>query len=193
MYKELVELNDKEGLVSNENGNISLVRKESDEYSFDDILNLETELEKKQRYLSDVNYKLSENKLKCSMSKMISILEVVMEVLILLISIGYASPLRIVITMILSYLSLEGLTCCMLASTRKSRKKEQQELLQALNELESEIPLIEKKLKEMEEKVNYTTENISKKVLESDNQEKIYHDFSLDEEVLNKPKVKVKS
>ncbi len=193
MYKELVELNDKEGLVSNENGNISLVRKESDEYSFDDILNLETELEKKQRYLSDVNYKLSENKLKCSMSKMISILEVVMEVLILLISIGYASPLRIVITMILSYLSLEGLTCCMLASTRKSRKKEQQELLQALNELESEIPLIEKKLKEMEEKVNYTTENISKKVLESDNKEKIYHDFSLDEEVLNKPKVKVKS
>ena len=193
MYKELVELNDKEGLVSNENGNISLVKKESDEYSFDDILNLETELEKKQRNLSDVNYKLSENKLKCSMSKMISILEVVMEVLILLISIGYASPLRIVITMILSYLSLEGLTCCMLASTRKSRKKEQQELLQALNELESEIPLIEKKLKEMEEKVNYTTENISKKVLESDNKEKIYHDFSLDEEVLNKPKVKVKS
>ena len=193
MYKELVELNDKEGLVSNENGNISLVRKESDEYSFDDILNLETELEKKQINLSDVNYKLSENKLKCSMSKMISILEVVMEVLILLISIGYASPLRIVITMILSYLSLEGLTCCMLASTRKSRKKEQQELLQALNELESEIPLIEKKLKEMEEKVNYTTENISKKVLERDNQEKIYHDFSLDEEVLNKPKVKVKS
>ena len=172
MYKELVELNDKEGLVSNENGNISLVKKESDEYSFDDILNLETELEKKQRNLSDVNYKLSENKLKCSMSKMISILEVVMEVLILLISIGYASPLRIVITMILSYLSLEGLTCCMLASTRKSRKKEQQELLQALNELESEIPLIEKKLKEMEEKVNYTTENISKKVLESDNKEK---------------------
>ena len=193
MYKELVELNDKEGLVSNENGNISLVRKESDEYSFDGILNLETELEKKQRNLSDVNYKLSENKLKCSMSKMISILEVVMEVLILLISIGYASPLRIVITMILSYLSLEGLTCCMLASTRKSRKKEQQELLQALNELESEIPLIEKKLKEMEEKVNYTTENISKKVLESDNQEKIYHYFSLAEEVLNKPKVKVKS
>ena len=193
MYKELVELNDKEGLVSNENGNISLVKKESDEYSFDDILNLETELEKKQRNLSDVNYKLSENKLKCSMSKMISILEVVMEVLILLISIGYASPLRIVITMILSYLSLEGLTCCMLASTRKSRKKEQQELLQALNELESEIPLIEKKIKEMEEKVNYTTENISKKVLESDNQEKIYHYFSLAEEVLNKPKVKVKS
>ncbi len=151
---------------------------------------LENELEEYKRKLNKYQSELTENKLKCKLDKICSYMTVVMEIVVFLISIGIASPIRIVATMLISYLVIKGLTKYMLVSTRKERKIIDYRLKQDINELEKEISSFEKELKNMKDKTNYQLD-----INENTNmiiKEKISSNF-LEENIKNKPKVKVKT
>ena len=154
MKKKLVQISNACGIVSDENGDISFIEKESDSYNFEEILLKENNLEELKSKLEDCKNKLSLNKQNIIGGNVGSIILITMEIA-LFTFLHSALPLGILIAVgTLSYIPFKGMLLLM-CGTRIGRYKEKNKLIADIEKLESELPELEKELTEIKEKSKY--------------------------------------
>ena len=161
MNKNFMQIDDNFGVVSDEKGNISLVRSENNEVQLEDILNKENELE----YLSD-KYKSKQLELEIikeniGMSNVLNIASLAGGVYIYSLGVAtnpvYVSLLVGVGVYALFNIISIGASHGTIISHYKKRKK----LLIELEELEEQIPVVNKELEDIKDKAVYKVEDIS--------------------------------
>ena len=159
MNKNLVQIDDNLGVVSDEKGNISLVRSENNEVQLEDILNKENELE----YLSD-KYKSKQLELEIikeniGTANFLNIVSLAGGVYIY--SLGVATnPVYVALLVGVGVYALFNIISIgaghgTIISYYKKRKK----LLIELEKLEEQIPVVSKELENIKDKAVYRAED----------------------------------
>lgn len=154
MNQNLIEINDNYGVVTDEHNNIKLIKKENNSYPFEEILLRENELEELKLKLKEYTKSLFFNRQCIVASKIASAIFLTAFV------IGFAflysqMPIgELVFCAILSCLCYKGITAFAFG-TKSERDNEKKELTSIINQIESQIPVLEKELEEIKEKTTY--------------------------------------
>lgn len=159
MNKNLIELNNNCGVVSDENGNISLISKESDSYVFEEILLKDNDLEGLNLKLRKAREQLAYNKQKTIFAKITN------AVLVCILTFLYINLHSILsIEMLIPLLAFSYLPFKIAASfingTRRGRRILKKKLTIDIEKMELEIPTLEKELSEIKEKSKYKVSTI---------------------------------
>lgn len=107
MNQNLIQINNNFGVVSDENGNISLIGKENCSYSFDEILLKDNELEDLNLKLKSSKAKLSDNKKNMIFGEIASVGLIVAEVFLYAFLHSILPPETIMEIMAICYVSLK--------------------------------------------------------------------------------------
>lgn len=197
MNKNLVQISNNFGVVSDENGNVKILNKENEDYCFQDILMTENELESLKSELNDTKQKLHLNKIDIILGEILSSLLIIGE--IILYSVGVSSyPISaLAIVMTLTYIPMKTILLFSCGGSRIRKYTQKKKLNKTLNDLEEKIPQIEKSLNTMIEKAKYSANwtedkdlNPESYVLSAYHNSTLYSENNVNEK---KPKVKVLS
>ncbi len=177
MNQKLVQINNNYGVVSDKNGNISFIEKESDSYNFEEILLKENNLEKLKSKLENCKNQLSSTKLDMIGGNVCGIISIAIEI-VLFASLHSVLTLGTLITvMAISYINFKGMGLLMFG-TRIGRHSKKNKLINDIEKMELELPKLEKELKEIKEKSKYKV-SISTVDETKNSIEKIYPEISL--------------
>ena len=155
MNQNLVQLNDKYAIATDENGEIKIISKGNNNYSHEDILVKENEIEDKTLKLKKVRNDLSKNK-----SEFITFLGIQVSML------SFASGIYVVTSALASSIivpllltgAFAGLTETWLVQLAKKLHKSWKNNKELKKELEFDIPNLKRELNEVKEKVKYLVE-----------------------------------
>lgn len=160
MNKNLVQMDDNSAFVSDENGNVSLVRSENDEVKLEDILNVENELETSTYQYELIKDELEELKLKFSYGKMANVGALLCGAYICGMNVILSGPLNLgLFGGITGYLMGKGFSLLVFGS-RVGRNKKKKQLSDEKLEIEGKIVELNKELENMKEKVSYEKKSI---------------------------------
>ena len=153
MNISLVDLGDTKGLSIDENGDVTVISKEKNDASFDEILQKENELEAKECCMTKASdkYNYTKGNLRASRFCNVFIVAGMIVVSIFL----YGTPIKAIL---LANLALGGLGKFMSIGsfgTTSGNRRRIRRLKNEIAKLENEIPAVEKELKDMKNKANY--------------------------------------
>ena len=154
MNKDLIEINKNCCAVSDENGNIRLIEKESNEYDFQDILLKENQIESLTSKMNKCKSSLSlikQNKVGGNVGDVALILAAIVTFVFL--NSTFSLPESIFLTG-LEYIPFKGLVTLMFG-TRFKRNKQEKILTDTIKRLEIDIPTLEKELEKIKEESKY--------------------------------------
>ena len=154
MNQNLIQINDNYGAVSDENGNISIISKDNQEYDLQDILTKENELEILKSRLNTEKKELSTNKIKIIFGEIMNGLIIGGEIALYYFLHSTLPTSILLFLMSLVYTITKGLSLIEYG-TRIGRITERKKLKTSIESLERKIPESEKELCEMKQKTNY--------------------------------------
>ena len=196
MNQRLVQVNNNYGAVSDEKGNISIISKESGDYDFESILKKENELEDLTFKLNNFKNKLSDNKRNMIFGEITTAFILCGELVLFFIFNPVISIETLIAVMSIFYLTTKSLNLGTYG-TRIGRYMKKRKLTSTIEEIETNIPKLEKELQSMKEKtkykINYSTltETESKtSVVDAYQELSVYMEHNINEETA---KVKVLS
>lgn len=194
MNKNLVQISNDCGVVSDENGNVKILNKENEDYCFQDILMTENELESLKSELNDTKQKLHLNKIDIIFGEILSATFIIGEI-ILYLSLCSSYPIStIAIGMALTYIPIKTISLLSFGGSRIRKYTQKKKLNKTLNDLEEKIPQIEKNLNTMIEKAKYSASCAEDKDLNPESYVlSAYHNSTLySENNVNEKKTKIK-
>ncbi len=156
MNENFIELNDNFGIVSDDMGNLDFISKRTNEYSFEDILSKENEIEDLNDKLLQVKHELFYNKeAKLKAAKMLNIASIIPGVSCLIVALSTKIPLQtIVLGPAIAFVGFQITKFAIIG--RKSKFKEKVDKLNTLaNNLETNLNTLEKELEDIKTKVDY--------------------------------------
>lgn len=154
MNQNLIQINDNYGAVSDENGNISIISKDNQEYDLQDILTKENELEILKSRLNTEKKELSTNKMNMIFGEIMNGIVIGGEIVLYYFLHSTLPTSILLFLMSLIYIITKGITLIEYG-TRIGRITKKKKLNASIEELESKIPELEKELCEMKQKTNY--------------------------------------
>lgn len=154
MNQNLIQINDNYGAVSDENGNISIISKDNQEYDLQDILTKENELEILKSRLNTEKKELSTNKKNIIFGEIMNGLIIGGEIALYYFLHSTLPTSILLFLMSLVYTITKGLSLIEYG-TRIGRITKRKKLKTSIESLEREIPESEKELCEMKQKTNY--------------------------------------
>lgn len=154
MNQNLIQLNNNCGMASDENGNLSLIGKESDSYDFEEILLKENDLENLNLRLQKSKEKLSDTKQNMIFGEIANVGLIGAEVFIYAF-LHSAIPLELLIPiMAITYVPFKCFVSLMYG-TRIGRHIKKKRLTTDIEKMKLELPTLEKELMEIKEKSKY--------------------------------------
>lgn len=156
MNENFIELNDNFGIVSDDMGNLDFISKRTNEYSFEDILSKENEIEDLDDKLLQVKHELFYNKeAKLKAATMCNFASIIPGVSCLIVALSTKIPLQtIVLGPAIAFAGFQIVKFAIIG--RKSKFKEKISKLNTLaNNLETNLDTLEKELEDMKTKVDY--------------------------------------
>jgi peptidoglycan hydrolase CwlO-like protein len=188
MNRDLIEFNKNQGITIDEFGNPTIISKEHNNCSFEEILQKENELETLNNDLVAVNEEYADRKYKLKVGKWCD--GVVLLTTLSLASMSYSSvPISRTLIMCGGFAVFGKLLSLSVSGFSVINKKRIKELNCRIDELEDEIPRLEKELDNIKEKVKYTSfSNDSQK---DDYQELVFDNMPTQAEEKSVNKVKV--
>ena len=161
MNKNLLEVGNYTGVVSDENGYVKIVHKDSNDWEFKEILELENDLDYLHKRLTMTKNNLDKNKKDSIAANIWSACILVGEVFVYIV-LHKQLPLSVTIAgMVCFYTFIKGFSIIE-HGTRFTRHIKKKRLIERLEKTEEKIPLLEKELKEKKEKVNYKVSTTSR-------------------------------
>lgn len=157
MNEKFIELNDNFGIVSDDMGNLDFISKRTNEYSFEDILSKENEIEDLDDKLLQVKHELFYNKeAKLKAATMCNFASIIPGVSCLIVALSTKIPLQtIVLGPAIAFVGFQIFKFAIIG--RKSKFKEKISKLNTLaNNLETNLNTLEKELEDMKTKVDYS-------------------------------------
>lgn len=157
MNEKFIELNDNFGIVSDDMGNLDFISKRTNEYSFEDILSKENEIEDLNDKLLQVKHELFYNKeAKLKAATMCNFASIIPGVSCLIVALSTKIPLQtIVLGPAIAFVGFQIFKFAIIG--RKSKFKEKISKLNTLaNNLETNLNTLEKELEDMKTKVDYS-------------------------------------
>ena len=155
MNKCLIQINDNYGAVSDENGNVKVVRKENNEVSFEDILTKENELSSLNEQLKDDKEELDINKNNMIYAEIFNLTIYGGTTALYFATEGKLTPVGTVLLLGTFYATFKGVACLMTGGTRIGRIKRRKQIKNDIESLEQTIPTAEKELNDAKEKIHY--------------------------------------
>lgn len=187
-----MQINNNCGVVSDEDGNISIIKKENDLYDFEKILLKENELESLELKLKNSKKALSNNKQKMICGEIASVFLIMSEV-VLLASCLSAAPIKILIIAMAFYYVIGKLSISTYFGTRIGRYFKKKKLTAAIEKMELDILTLKKELMEIKEKSKYKVEyQTATKSNEKNFTEEICHEVSMPIDNISKRNNKVR-
>ena len=166
MNKNLLEVGNNTGDVSDENGYVKIVHKDSNDWEFKEILELENDLDYLHKRLTMTKNNLDKNKKDSIAANIWSACILVGEVFVYMV-LHKQLPLSVTIAgMVCFYTFIKGFSIIE-HGTRFTRHIKKKRLIERLEKTEEKIPLLEKELKEKKEKVNYKVSTTSRNLEQS--------------------------
>ena len=154
MNKNLVQINDNYGIVSDEQGNINIVTKENAGYELKDILKKENELEKTSINLKKEKEALQHNKTHAIYREIITVFTIISEIF-LYIELRPLVHIKGLLTL-LGALYVFGKICNIgLCGTRIGGYFQKKRLKKSINDLEDKLPKLKYELAAIKEKAKY--------------------------------------
>lgn len=156
MNENFIELNDNFVIVSDDMGNLDFISKRTNEYSFEDILSKENEIEDLNDKLLQVKHELFYNKeAKLKAAAMCNFASIIPGVSCLIVALSTKIPLQtIVLGPAIAFVGFQIVKFAIIG--RKSKFKEKISKLNTLaNNLETNLDTLEKELEDMKTKVDY--------------------------------------
>lgn len=157
MNENFIELNDNFGIVSDDMGNLDFISKRTNEYSFEDILSKENEIEDLDDKLLQVKHELFYNKeAKLKAATMCNFASIIPGVSCLIVALSTKIPLQtIVLGPAIAFVGFQIFKFAIIG--RKSKFKEKISKLNTLaNNLETNLDTLKKELDDMKTKVDYS-------------------------------------
>lgn len=157
MNENFIELNDNFGIVSDDMGNLDFISKRTNEYSFEDILSKENEIEDLDDKLLQVKHELFYNKeAKLKAATMCNFASIIPGVSCLIVALSTKIPLQtIVLGPAIAFVGFQIFKFAIIG--RKSKFKEKINKLNTLaNNLETNLDTLKKELDDMKAKVDYS-------------------------------------
>ena len=157
MNENFIELNDNFGIVSDDMGNLDFISKRTNEYSFEDILSKENEIEDLNDKLLQVKHELFYNKeAKLKAATMCNFASIIPGVSCLIVALSTKIPLQtIVLGPAIAFVGFQIFKFAIIG--RKSKFKEKISKLNTLaNNLETNLDTLKKELDDMKTKVDYS-------------------------------------
>lgn len=193
MNKNLVQISNNCGVVSDENGNVKILNKENEDYCFQDILTTENELESLKSELNDTKQKLHLNKRNIKEGEIFNSLIIIIEIISYIVGVSIFPTLGLVGMMAMFYI-VGKIYCLVGYGSRVGKYIQKKKLNKTLNDLEEKIPQVEKKLNTMIEKAKYTVSCTEDKDLNPEDYVlTTYHNSTLyPENNVNEKKTKIK-
>lgn len=157
MNENFIELNDNFGIVSDDMGNLDFISKRTNEYSFEDILSKENEIEDLNDKLLQVKHELFYNKeAKLKAATMCNFASIIPGVSCLIVALSTKIPLQtIVLGPAIAFVGFQIFKFAIIG--RKSKFKEKISKLNTLaNNLETNLDTLKKELDDIKTKVDYS-------------------------------------
>ena len=154
MNQNLIQINDNYGAVSDENGNVSIISKDNQEYYLQDILTKENELEILKSRLNTEKKELSTNKMNIILGEIMNGVIIGGEIALYYFLHSILPTSALLFLMALIYAFTKGVSLIEYG-TRFGRITKKEKLNASIENLEAEIPEVEKELCEMKQKTNY--------------------------------------
>ncbi len=155
MNRNLIKVNDNYGAVSDENGEVRVVRKVNNEASFEDILTKENDLTSLRGQIYSDYHELVDNKHNMIMGEILNLSIYGGMVALYFASKGKVTPVGTAAIVGTCYAVFKGTACLMTGGTRISRFKKNKELKKDMDNLSTEIVVLKRELKEAKEKTQY--------------------------------------
>ena len=159
MNKNLTQINENYGIVSDEHGNVNIVTKKNAGYELKDILKKENELDEANNMLYNKKNELNHRKLRAIGGEILNIVLVILTISIYLDLRTTSYFLAAIRSAALYYLPLKLLCCGIAGGTRIGRYSKIKHLKKSIAELEEKIPKLEYELTAIKEKVGYNSIN----------------------------------
>lgn len=159
MNKSFMQIDDNFGVVSDENGNISLVRSENNEIQSEDTSN---ELEYLIDRFIDIDKRYNDNKKKIKYNELCNMILLIIQLLVYIIAPILFKGSGLVTGLIISCITFNAISVGLFI-TRRKRHSEVEKLLNELKCLEEQIPMVSKELEKMKEKNLEDRENVEYK------------------------------
>lgn len=154
MNKNLLQINDNIGAVSDENGDIKVVSKESNDCDFEEILELENDLNYLQRRRKMCNKHLREVKRRDIWGAICSGFIIAGEV-ILCTALYSSLPKGVLVVAMGTFYGFAKVVSINICGTYVGRNFQKKSLTEDISRLEEKIPETEKELEKMKEKVKF--------------------------------------
>ncbi len=146
MFKNLIQVNDNLGVISDENGNMGLIEKENDSYSLEEISLKNNECESLDIQLHNAIVALVRNN---ESAKVANIMDAILVCVVILFNVFTHSTMLIDIFYVLIVFAVISFGC------RIGRYIEKKKLTCEIEKLESDLSISKKELAEMMEKSKY--------------------------------------
>ena len=163
MNENFIELNDNFGIVNDDTGNANFISKKTNEYSFEDILSKENEIEDLYDKLDKIIHELLNKEVELKMANVFDIFSIFSIVLSLIIALVIREPFQTAIQTAITG-TVTGIIISQIAKFtivgRKSKVKDKiRKLITRANDLETNLDTLQKELTEMKAKVDYKKNN----------------------------------
>ena len=157
MNQNLVEINNNCGIVSDENGNVSLIEKKNDTYNFEEILLKENQIENLKLKLEIFKENLERNKKNIIYGEIINIVLLALEIGMAIFMSSALVLKDLILLMAATYLPFKLINILM-HGTRIERHIKKKKLTTKIEEIELELPTLEKELVNIKEQSKYKVE-----------------------------------
>lgn len=191
MNENFIELNDNFGIVSDDMGNLDFISKRTNEYSFEDILSKENEIEDSKILLSTLNNELDRKKFQLKYGKKFTLFYLVPFLIPIM---SYLTGALNLSSIIFAFMLLESLFVGLKITFfgKKSNVINRISFLSVdINKAENIIKELEKELSTIKEKVEY--KNNFNSLIASNNKDYSYNYNEIIEPDNSKKNIKVKT
>lgn len=191
MNEKFIELNDNFGIVSDDMGNLDFISKKTNEYSFEDILSKENEIEDSKILLSTLNNELDRKKFQLKYGKKFTLFYLVPFLIPIM---SYLTGALNLSSIIFAFMLLESLFVGLKITFfgKKSNVINRINFLSVdINKAENIIKELEKELSTIKEKVEY--KNNFNSLIASNNNDYSYNYNEIIEPDNSKKNIKVKT
>ena len=191
MNEKFIELNDNFGIVSDDMGNLDFISKRTNEYSFEDILSKENEIEDSKILLSTLNNELDRKKFQLKYGKKFTLFYLVPFLIPIM---SYLTGALNLSSIIFAFMLLESLFVGLKITFfgKKSNVINRINFLSVdINKAENIIKELEKELSTIKEKVEY--KNNFNSLIASNNNDYSYNYNEIIEPDNSKKNIKVKT
>lgn len=191
MNEKFIELNDNFGIVSDDMGNLDFISKRTNEYSFEDILSKENEIEDSKILLSTLNNELDRKKFQLKYGKKFTLFYLVPFLIPIM---SYLTGALNLSSIIFAFMLLESLFVGLKITFfgKKSNVINRISFLSVdINKAENIIKELEKELSTIKEKVEY--KNNFNSLIASNNKDYSYNYNEIIEPDNSKKNIKVKT